>query len=177
MEDGLAVKISSGLDWLLLDAYTGTIEAGQSNNVLATFDATSLDAGMYNAQIIAHSNDPAQPSITIPVTLEVAAVSAEETPHASGIVLRNFPNPFNPTTTIQFSIPQDAGASMAQLQIFNSRGQLIRTEQMPLDAEQTMHSYTWDGTDANRAPMASGLYFYRIKAGNFTASKKMLLMK
>lgn len=177
MEDGLAVKISSGLDWLLLDAYTGSISPGQTNTVLATFDASSLDAGLYNAQIIAHSNDPVQPSIIIPVTLEVAAVSAGEAPQASRIVLRNFPNPFNPTTTIQFSIPQDAGASEAQLQIFNSRGQIIRTEQMPLNAEQTMQSYTWDGTDANRAPMASGLYFYRIKAGDFTASKKMLLMK
>lgn len=93
------------------------------------------------------------------------------------MTLQNFPNPFNPSTTISFSLPRDAASSSAELQIFNSRGQLIRSESLPLDGTSSTHSFVWDGTDKNRATMASGLYFYRVKAGKFTASKKMLLMK
>jgi hypothetical protein len=48
---------------------------------------------------------------------------------------------------------------------------------VPLDGEQSLHSYTWDGTDAHNTIMATGLYFYRVKAGHFSASRKMLLMK
>ncbi len=177
MEDQLAIKISSGIPWLFLDAYTGTILPGDAVEVAITFDATTLSVGDYTAALHVNSNDPIHPQVIIPTTLHVAPVSADAPLTNTTMTLQNFPNPFNPSTTISFSLPRDAASSSAELQIFNSRGQLIRSESLPLDGTSSTHSFVWDGTDKNRATMASGLYFYRVKAGKFTASKKMLLMK
>jgi hypothetical protein len=81
---------------------------------------------------------------------------------------QNSPNPFNPTTKIEFSIPR---ISNVKLDIFNARGQKVKTlinKQM----EPGNHSSVW-----NTENSASGIYFYRITAGEFVQTKKMLLLK
>ncbi len=81
---------------------------------------------------------------------------------------QNYPNPFNPTTTITFSL---AKGSNVQLDIFNLAGQKVTTL---VDEYLTagMHSCRWNGGDAS-----SGIYFYRVRTDDFTASKKMILLK
>ena len=81
---------------------------------------------------------------------------------------QNYPNPFNPTTTIQYDLPQ---ASHVELSLFDITGQKIRTL---VNAFQNAGQYhvQLDGTH-----LASGVYFYTIKAGSFSATKKMILMK
>ena len=81
---------------------------------------------------------------------------------------QNYPNPFNPTTSISFSLPE---ASDVRLEIFNIQGQKVTTL-VNKQLEAGNHSINWDGRDA-----ASGVYFYRIDAGSFTETKKMLLLK
>ncbi|MFO7444887.1 MAG: T9SS type A sorting domain-containing protein [Ignavibacteriaceae bacterium] len=81
---------------------------------------------------------------------------------------QNYPNPFNPTTNIRFSVPE---AGVVTLKIFNLLGQEVAT----LLNEQ-MNAGTFD-VDFNAANLTSGVYFYTISAGNYTATKKMLLMK
>lgn len=86
---------------------------------------------------------------------------------------QNHPNPFNPTTTIGFSLPHP---QHTQLIVYNIAGQKVR---MVLDSrlEAGRHAVIWDGKDDSGTPVASGMYFYRITAGDFTESKKMLLLK
>jgi hypothetical protein len=86
---------------------------------------------------------------------------------------QNYPNPFNPGTTITYDLPSDTHVS---LKFFNILGQevgiLVNEEQ-----KAGYKSVQWDGRDANNVPVASGMYLYKIHAGQFTSVKKMLLLK
>lgn len=85
----------------------------------------------------------------------------------------NYPNPFNPTTNISFSISND---SPVRLDIYNVKGQLINTL-VNQELRKGNHTIQWDGKDKNNKPVSSGVYFSRIKTNDFTESKKMLLLK
>ena len=86
---------------------------------------------------------------------------------------QNYPNPFNPTTEIAFALPTD---SYVELNVFNILGQKVTTL-VAGDKPAGNHVFTWDGTDSDGGSVASGIYFYRISADNFTAAKKMMLLK
>ena len=83
-------------------------------------------------------------------------------------VAQNYPNPFNPTTTISFALPE---ASHVKLVIYDLQGRMI-AELVKGTRDAGVHEVTWDAGD-----LASGLYFYRITAGDFNAVKKMMLVK
>lgn len=86
---------------------------------------------------------------------------------------QNYPNPFNPSTVIPFSLPR---AGFTSMKVFNIVGQEVATllsGYLPAGAFRV----TWDGTDANGEAVSSGMYFYRLKAGNYVEIRKMLLMK
>jgi flagellar hook assembly protein FlgD len=84
-----------------------------------------------------------------------------------------YPNPFNPTTTISFSIKEK---TPVELIIYNILGQKVRTlVNQPLEPGE--HSIVWNGTDNKGRSVASGIYFYRMKAGNYSETKKMVLKK
>jgi hypothetical protein len=85
----------------------------------------------------------------------------------------NFPNPFNPTTTISFEIPETVEVS---LKIYDITGKLVKTL-MNDEIEAGYHSVVWDGTDENGQAMASGLYFYHIESEKFNHTKQCLLLK
>lgn len=85
----------------------------------------------------------------------------------------NFPNPFNPSTTIRFSIPQD---SSVKLVVYNVRGQVVKTivnDTLP----KGNHSAFWNGVDDNGCAVSSGVYFYRLQTGNTLLTGKCLLLK
>ncbi|UCF04894.1 MAG: VCBS repeat-containing protein [bacterium] len=86
---------------------------------------------------------------------------------------RNYPNPFNPVTTIRYSVSKDCRVS---LKIFNVRGQLIKTlvDDFRKKGEYTMK---WSGTNNRGNNIASGVYFYRLEAGHYTDTKKMVLLR
>jgi hypothetical protein len=86
---------------------------------------------------------------------------------------QNYPNPFNPTTTIEFSIPE---MNEVTLVIYNALGQAVRTFDAGLQNAGT-YRITWDGTNDFGSPVATGLYFYNLKAGNHSATMKMVYMK
>ena len=86
---------------------------------------------------------------------------------------QNYPNPFNAETMIKYQLPQDA---KVQLSIFNLLGQEIRT----LVYEQKnagYHTTNWDGKDNSGKDVVSGVYIYRIKAGEFVEEKKMVVIR
>jgi hypothetical protein len=98
-----------------------------------------------------------------------------EDPVTPVIVLdaNNFPNPFNPETTISFSLPKSGATS---LKIYNLKGQLVRNlvnSEMSAGTQRVV----WNGMDDSNKPVASGLYFYRVNNAGNTITRKMLLAK
>ena len=87
-------------------------------------------------------------------------------------LFQNYPNPFNPTTTISFSLTAE-DAESAEIIIYNIRGQKIR--QYSIFNSQS--SIEWNGTDETNQSVSSGIYFYKMEAGNYTSTKKMILLK
>ncbi|MEW5993365.1 MAG: T9SS type A sorting domain-containing protein, partial [Candidatus Zixiibacteriota bacterium] len=91
----------------------------------------------------------------------------------TGFTLRqNYPNPFNPSTVINFSL---AVSSEWRLEIYNIAGRLVRA--FNGFSESGTVSVEWDGRDNAGLPVASGVYLYRLEAADFSASKKMILVK
>lgn len=88
-------------------------------------------------------------------------------------LLQNFPNPFNPETSIRFSLPKH---SYVKVTIYNLLGQKIR-QLVTQRYAAGEHVVKWDGRDGFRANVNSGIYLYKIKAGDFTAIRKMILVK
>jgi len=90
---------------------------------------------------------------------------------------QNFPNPFNPSTTIAFDIPENREEGVdVQLNIYNIRGQLVRS--LVNEVKTPGHySVQWNGMNEKGDVVSSGVYFYRIKAGDYTATRKMVLLK
>ena len=86
---------------------------------------------------------------------------------------QNFPNPFNPETRIQFDLLE---AAQVELNIYNTIGQLVRTLAKGDYAAGT-YSLTWNGRDDSGRQLPSGVYIYKIKAGDFQAQRKLLLLK
>lgn len=86
---------------------------------------------------------------------------------------RNYPNPFNPTTTISFSLPKEENI---ELTIYNIKGQKIKTLYSGT-VDEGRHSMVWEGKDANDKSVSSGLYFYQLKIGNKVLTRKMLMLK
>jgi hypothetical protein len=86
---------------------------------------------------------------------------------------QNYPNPFNPVTRINFSV---AEASMVTLEIYDVLGRTIRVL-ISRHMAPAVYEVTWDGKDQYGSPMASGVYVYRLKAGNFQQIRRMLLVK
>jgi hypothetical protein len=85
----------------------------------------------------------------------------------------NFPNPFNPSTTIDFQIPKD---SRVTITVFNSNGQLIRTL-VDGDLQAGAHRVQWDGLDDQGNHVAAGIHLCRMKAGDFMDTKRMIMVK
>lgn len=89
--------------------------------------------------------------------------------------LINYPNPFNPSTTISFEIVAK-DAKDAKIKIYNLKGQKVKTISVFPSPNHTV-SIVWDGTDDSGIPVSSDVYFCRLKIGEFSASRKMLLLK
>lgn len=92
---------------------------------------------------------------------------------------QNYPNPFNPTTTIKFTLPSVGGGEEplpTTLKIYNVLGELVKTL---VDEPKSpgVHYEVWDGQDGQGNQVASGIYFYRLRAGEFCETKKMVLLK
>jgi flagellar hook assembly protein FlgD len=85
----------------------------------------------------------------------------------------NYPNPFNPETSINFDL---AGTSNVELSVYNILGQKVTTLVNEVRGPGK-HTAIWSGLDENDMAVSSGVYFYKLQAGTYTYTKKMILMK
>ena len=89
-------------------------------------------------------------------------------------LLQNFPNPFNPDTTIGYELAESADVT---LQIYNVVGQVVRTLMAAESQSVGRYQVRWDGMDDRGVPVSSGIYFYQISAGKFQDVRKLMLLK
>jgi len=103
---------------------------------------------------------------------ELSGDDIVETPIMTAL-LGNFPNPFNPETTIRFALRED---SFVSIDIYNIRGQRIRSL-VNEERRAGEYSIVWNGRDDNGNSVASGMYFYRMKAGEYQSIRRMMMIK
>jgi len=168
-EDGAAIGVTPGSavqlsayryasgSYTTLDDASGPAP-GPNPIVASTLGFLATDFGSFTV---------GRPGLTTSVTENTGPLTFE--------LLQNYPNPFNPTTTLSFSLPAETPVT---LEIFNLIGQRVK---VLLDAENAMsagrHELQWNGRDDASRPAASGIYFYRLQAGSFVETKRMILMK
>ncbi len=112
-----------------------------------------------------------------PVTIKI---SDQEDHDINDVILGtelygNYPNPFNPETTISYSISQ---AQHVRLEVYNMRGQLVKTLlNKQVETANTKLNVVWNGKDNNNNNVSSGIYLYKLVTDNYSKANKMILMK
>ena len=164
----------------------GTIARPEAYNTF--YSSTSMDSGYYAGVFYQGATFT---SLFLPWSLETAPGAQIETVLGNFFTLtaiddsegsavattyqlaQNYPNPFNPTTQISFSLKI---AGNTELTVYNALGQKVITL---INNEMTAgaHNVQWNGLDANGKAVATGVYIYKLKSGDFSSTRKMLLIK
>ncbi|MDD4310555.1 MAG: T9SS type A sorting domain-containing protein, partial [Candidatus Cloacimonetes bacterium] len=162
LDRDVTAKLPAGYDYRLTDLNTGNSCDLRSGSMQLVLD---IDAGD-----IASGMNP----WLIPLRVEVTPVNGMGLQEMQQIVTTgNYPNPFNPSTTISYTLGKDAAVN---LEIYNLKGQLVKrlvNENLP----QGTYSAVWNGKDSQDRSVASGFYFYKLSAGDSTITRKILMMK
>lgn len=159
------------LPWLQLSKLSGSIGGGISDTIIVSFNSNGLSNDTtYTGTLVITSNDSDEGEVRLPVSLTVqnTPTGINDLTPLTFSVEQNYPNPFNPATSITYAVPLRTHVS---LKIFDITGNLIAE---PVNAEQNAGIYTvkFDGSR-----FASGMYIYTFTAGEFTQTRKMILMK
>ncbi|MCE5271785.1 T9SS type A sorting domain-containing protein [bacterium] len=142
----------------------GSVLHTPRNADLKTLDGVSAEGGGMAQQML----DQAYADLGL-------SSSGAQLPKAFGLA-QNSPNPFNPSTTISYNIPESSPQVMVELSVYNLRGQVVRTLVRETKGPG-QYSVNWDGTDEGGRRVSSGVYFYRIQAGEYRATRKMVVLK
>ncbi len=161
-----------GANWdvlWVLDATNGTTPWGftevtldlsaYSGEVMIAFRYVGLDGDLLTLDdILVDAVNSIEDQNGVPRTFDVA---------------QNYPNPFNPTTTIKYQLPKQ---SDVRINVYDITGQIVRTL-INRNAEAGYHQVVWDGANDAGHQVSSGVYFYKMVAGDFVKTQKMILMK
>lgn len=147
----------------------------QESNIPVRLAFSPAEVRDYSGSITITSNAENQSEMLLAVNAEGGMVHADEETisPATTQLIGNYPNPFNPSTTITYSLEKEGQVSV---EIFNIRGQKIKT----LINEKKgagRHSIIWDGTDGKGANVSSGIYFYLMKTDSYENARRMLYLK
>lgn len=168
---------AGGADWLMQEPANGIVEPADSLVVKVKVNATGLSAGTYVTTVAVMSNDPENPVYEHPVIRlqvdDIVGVDPGETLPTRYALHANYPNPFNPSTTIKYEL-KDAGP--VALKIYNMLGQEVRTLVAAIETAG-YKTVVWDGRNDSGGMVSSGIYLYRLETTHFTKSRKMLLIK
>lgn len=186
-----ALSGGSPLDWVRVAPSEGAVVGGEYADLKVRLDARGLPVGLRTASLRVTSNDQARPQIWVPIHLEVVnavprrfedAASAEGPDGRVGVAAwvptefalgQNWPNPFSRSTSILFDLPKEAEVT---LDVFNVTGERITAlvdEVLPAGR----YSATWGGEDERGGRASSGVYFYRMRAGDWTRTRRTLLVR
>jgi hypothetical protein len=129
-------------------------------------------------QDVTHLNAPALPSHILwdiyNYLHPTIQIGVDDTPIFANALAQNVPNPFNPSTRIEFTVKE---RSPVTLRIYNVRGQRVKTLVDDVRVPGITHRVTWDGRNDAGERVASGVYFYRISTKEFVKTRKMVLIE
>ncbi|MEO8166667.1 MAG: T9SS type A sorting domain-containing protein [bacterium] len=157
----LRVRLANSFVPAAHDSFTVVTTSGSASGNFSSFD---IQQGLH---VSVHVNANNVTIVTDSITLAVEEVTGGSLPNDFRL-LQNYPNPFNPGTTIQFALPQ---AAFVTLEVFNVAGERLNV----LTSENLSageYRYEW-----NAANYTSGVYFYRLRAGDFVETRKMIMLK
>ena len=156
----------------MIEIAAGSITGTVNFHVLPVAD--NLEEGDEIIRLIGTIDGLEGDEVAITISDPAAAKAAVQTLPEAFALADNFPNPFNPATTIQYALPQ---AADVELTVYNLVGQPVRT--LVAEHQSAGHyAVEWDATNDSGHSLSSGLYFYRLQAGEeFLEVKKMLLLK
>jgi len=165
---------------------SGSLSDTTYTDAAGYYSFAELDTGTYAVEpymVLYNSTPPSVDNIVLNQDT-TSSVDFILDPEASGIekgnglpkefaLSPNFPNPFNPSTTIRYQLPRQ---SLVRLIVYNSRGQIVRTL---VNKEQSANYYSvsWNGRNDKGMKVSSGIYIYYFKAGRFETVRKMILVK
>ena len=165
------VSLDDEYEWVYVSPENGYVIEEETDEIYLNLNATNLTTGNYECTIVVSDN---RNETTIPLYLYVNDTESDsnEIPQVTTLN-NNYPNPFNPSTTLTFSIPK---SDHTKLIIYNSKGQKVKT----LLNDFTPAGYRqleWFGKDDNDKAVSSGIYFYQLQTSDFIKTKKMMLIK
>jgi serine protease AprX len=170
VHNGLAILISNDiLPWASVYPTSGLLGPGDSASVELRIHPAGLIAGrLYNGKMTVSGNSPTSQTIRIGLSTSTTDVPVEKGIPSTFSLGQNYPNPFNPVTTITYALPKPIHV---QLTVYDVLG---REVQALVNGMETagFKSVRFDGSR-----FASGFYFYRIQAGDFVQTRKLLLVK
>ncbi|MBC8416068.1 MAG: T9SS type A sorting domain-containing protein [Candidatus Cloacimonetes bacterium] len=149
----------------------GTVLANVGTDVFEYLYSGLINGEDYIAGVSAVYDAGESDIVQYPFTY--TGVSADNIVNITTALRGNYPNPFNPVTNIAFSLGE---ATHVTLEVYNVKGEKVKTL-VDKVLEANNHVITWDGRNNTNKSVASGIYFYKMKAEKYTATKKMILMK
>jgi subtilisin family serine protease len=172
--EDLIWTLTDAAPYLGIDVSGSTLAPSGYEIVTLSADATGLAEGNHQFNLTLASNDPDNPTLIVPVTLVVGngVSGVGNIPEAfalTGVV----PNPFNPQTTIHFTLPRTQTAS---LRLYDVQGRLVR-DLVNGVKQAGPNQVNWDGRDSSGRSVASGTYFARLESGGLTSVKSMVLVR
>jgi len=178
------MRIGEPVDWAATPSANLTVDYTYSNVDLERIQERYTDFNISNLGLYAWNGstwEPIESSISsnqISGIAKGSALAVFYNPEANSRPQRfaleqNYPNPFNPNTVIRYQIPE---MKKVTLKIYNILGQEIRTLVNTKQAAG-VHSVVWDGKDQYGHAVSTGVYLYRMQAGDFVMTKKMVLVK
>lgn len=156
--DGATTISSTAVEWVGKD------------RILADFDLTGAPNGLYD--VVVYNPGGASAVLTDAFEVSGGPTAAGDSPRANKL-MANYPNPFNPSTTIRYEL---AARTTVELRVYDVSGALVRTLVNESKAPGA-YSLEWNGRNDAGEAVSSGVYFYRITAGDFSDVRKMTLVK
>jgi len=161
------------LRWINLDSSSGNLEDGEDVEITMNFDTNDIEEGIHTCDIVITCDSWDTKIINVVLNLTNGDDNnSSELPEA--VTLNgNYPNPFNPETEIKFQLPDNTDIILS---VYNLKGQLVRTL-VNSNLPGGSHSIIWDGKTNNSEMVGSGVYFYKLTAGETSKTRKMILLK
>ena len=160
-----------------IDATVAAPALRKNSREIHNLTARNLKQWIRLAKQLDMEKSHSQKGITVLERLLEALISTERLPQETAL-LANYPNPFNPETWIPYQLAEPAAVSVS---IYAADGKLVRTLVLGYSAVGVYHSKSraayWDGKNELGESVASGVYFYALTAGDFTATRKMIIEK
>jgi hypothetical protein len=173
-----AASVTLGWNWIALPADINVADGEFYLGILETTNASAIgldtSSNGFSYQRLATTWEPVTTGeIMIRAIVQYPVANDDNVTPALTLDASNYPNPFNPETTISFIVPKSGPAS---LEVYNIKGQIVRTLVNDV-REAGKYTVIWNGKDNNGSSVASGLYFYRLTHDGKNITRKMLLSK